>query len=423
MSTATTFVASPSYRARVVSACLRLMPMVAKLALTLYMGRYFRLAEIGTYGLVVGIVAVLTALLGQRLEYVVTRDIVDVADSVAVHKMRDEALFYGVNYLLLALLIAVVVTAGMTNISPRILVYVLVLTVLESLGNITASNMNSLNQQIAANVIFFIRAGLWVLPVLVQCALSPSSRTAHVVLLGWIAGASISLLATLWYWRTYPWRQAMFKPIDWVWLLGAVRKSSFIWLGVVGMIAGAYVDRLVVLHFLNLDYVGALTLYASFTNALLTLSESGVVTFAYPRLVALHREGNEAAFFDEASRARWQSAIGTGTVAVVIGIFVPLAAHFATRPILAAEAWTLWLMLFGTWIRATAEIQVRILVARHQDRAVWVGNLLSLLPALACNLLLVPLLGLSGVGCSIVVTSFLHLLWCQVNVKRPMHLR
>jgi O-antigen/teichoic acid export membrane protein len=249
--------------------------------------------------------------------------------------------------------------------------------------------------------------------------LSPSMRSADVVLVGWIAGASVSLLATLWYWRHYPWREAIVRPVDWVWLIGAVRKSSLIWLGIVGMISGAYVDRLVVLHYLGIEFVGAMTFYSTFTNALLTLSESGVVTFAYPRLVALHREGREAAFSQEAKRALWQSAVGTGAVALLVGILVPIAVRFSTHSILIAEIWTLWLMLFGTWIRAVAEIQVRILVARHQDRAVWVGNLFSLVPALVFNLLLVPHFGISGVGYSIIITSLLHFLWCWIYVKRP----
>ena len=53
-------------------------------------------------------------------------------------------------------------------------------------------------------------------------------------------------------------------------------------------------------------------------------------------------------------------------------------------------------MLFGTWIRANAETLNYILYARHQDRAIWFGNLLFLIPAIGGNALLVPWIGFAG---------------------------
>jgi O-antigen/teichoic acid export membrane protein len=409
-----------AYAPRLLSAGLRLMPMATKLALTLYMGRYFHLAEIGTYGLVVGAVAVLTALLGHRLDYVVTRDIVSVESTVALHRMRDQALFYAANYLVVLSVVVVLIATDATAIPPSTLIYVLMLTVLEGFGNLTASNMNSLNQQVAANVMFFIRSGLWVLPVLIQCALDPSMRTADTVLVGWIAGAAISLLATLWYWRNYPWRQVIFCALDWIWLRNAMRKSNPIWLGVAAMMGVSYVHRLIVLHYLDIDYVGAMTFYASFTNALLTLSESAVGIFAFPRLVAMYQRRNEEGFRQEARRALQQSAIGTGLIAIGIGFLVPIAVlHFSTHSILVTELWTFWLVLFGTWIRAIAEIQMRTLAARHQDRAVWLGNLIALAPEAVCSFLLVPLIGFSGVGYSVILTSVLLFLWRRYYINLP----
>ena len=57
-------------KARALNALLRMLPLAAKLLLTLYMGRYLSLADMGVWGLVVGAVTVIKVVLGQGFDYV-----------------------------------------------------------------------------------------------------------------------------------------------------------------------------------------------------------------------------------------------------------------------------------------------------------------------------------------------------------------
>ena len=311
---------------------LRLLPLVAKLALTLYMGRYFSLGAMGVYGLVFGAVILLNVFLGQGLGYVVARDVVHVAPLTALHKMRDQALFFVINYLGLALAAFVLVQTGFAWVEPKIIYLTLVLAILESIASFTNGNMNSLNQQVMANATFFVRSGLWVIPVLVLGALDPAWRTVDVVLAAWIMGAAASIVITLWYWRNMPWREVARTPVDWPWLHQGLKKSGLIWLGVLGLNGGTYVDRFVVEHFLNLDDVGVVTYYFSFSAAMLTLMQSGVLSFAYPRLIAMHRDNDTVSFMREARQALWQVALGAGLMAMTLAIVVPLLGAYTQRP-------------------------------------------------------------------------------------------
>jgi len=56
------------------------------------------------------------------------------------------------------------------------MIYVLILTVLESLGTVSYYNLNALQHQVRANAMFFIRSGFWVLAVVALCTLSPALR-------------------------------------------------------------------------------------------------------------------------------------------------------------------------------------------------------------------------------------------------------
>jgi O-antigen/teichoic acid export membrane protein len=89
------------------------------------------------------------------------------------------------------------------------------------------------------------------------------------------------------------------------------------------------------------------------------------------------------------------------------------------RPQFVDNAPVLWLMMAGMWIRCNAETLYQVLFARHQDRAIWLGNMLFLVPALVCNTVLVPLVGFIGIGYSAIISSVFLLLWRGFHVRKP----
>lgn len=400
-----------STKTQLLNAFLRAMPMAAKLLLTLYMGRYFSLAEMGVYGLAFGAVTILLAVQGQGFGYLVARDIVGVSPFTALHKMRDQALLLAANYVVMGLAAALLISSGKLSIAPEIVWLIVVLTMLETCATTLYSNANSLNQQLAANFFFSLRIAVAVFPPIILGLLSPQWRTADVALISWAIGLAMSLAANLWFWRGMPWRSALLAPVDWIWLSSGVARCLPIWLGSMGFVASLVIDRFVVEHFLTLDDVGVVTFYYSFVNALMNLMQSGVFAFSLPRLIAFHRDADSDAFWREANRSARQAALLAGAMALILAFAVPLLGVIVGRAALAENAPTLWLMLFGVWTRLIAEAVSNILYARHQDRAIWQGNILSLIPAIGGNVLFVPLVGLAGVGVASCLSAVFLLGW------------
>ena len=395
---------------------LRAIPMAAKLGLMLYMGRYLSLDAMGIYGLILGTVMLLLALLGQEFCYVVMRDIVGMSPINVLHKLRDEAILYGANYVFLVIVVICIVATGYTNMPTRYLWAIVILTIIEGYGAVTYYSMSSMHKPILANTIFCIRSGLWVIPVVCMGLLYPSWRSVDVVLAGWIAGGAVSLVVTLHFWRWMPWAKAMRRSVDWVWIRTGVSQSFPIWLSTIALAGGTYGDRFIVERFLTMSDVGVITFYFSFTNALIALMET-VHFLVAPRLIQHHRDGNHRCFEDESRRALSQVAFGAGAAALLLAGVVPLLGVVSNRDALFSNAPALWLMLLAAWLRAVAGILLSCLYARHQDSAIWTGNLLFVIPALAGNALLVPILGINGVGVSSVLAAGLLFAWRWGHVQ------
>jgi O-antigen/teichoic acid export membrane protein len=403
---------------RLINIGLRLATLVTKFGLTFYLARYLNLADMGTYGLIVGAVMVMNVALGIRLDYSVARDIVGVSQLRALCMMRDQAVFYTLNYLVLALVIILLLLCSAVGDSPKILLYLLILAIIDGFATISYSNLVSLERPLLANVMLFIRAGIWVIPVILLGIAMPAWRTLDHIMVAWVGGTLLSLMVTLWFWRTLPWRSALHTPIDWLWIKGGVKKCVPIWLGSIGLFGGFYIDRFIVGHYLGLDYAGVATFYLSFATSLITLIQSGVLSFAYPRLIRQFRDQDFTAFRRDMSTTYRHVALFAGAMVMILSIGVPWLAQFFAQPKLLQELPTFWLIMAGIWIRANAETLNYILYARHQDRAIWIGNLLFLLPGLLGNLILIPFIGFLGVGISMVLASLSLFAWRLWHVRR-----
>ncbi|MFA6279336.1 MAG: hypothetical protein WC612_00900 [Bdellovibrionales bacterium] len=394
---------------KIANVLLRVVSLAAKLALSLYMGRYLGLSDLGVYGLVFSVVTISTIVLGLRVDYVVVRDLVDCNPLEAMRKMRDQTLFYGLNYVVFALFGLVLVLFH--AVSFKLACVIFMIAVLENLTNIFTTNLVSLGRPILATGLFFVRSGLWSLFVVGLGLTFPAFRSVQAILVAWALGEAVSLVWTLWVFRRYPWREALRFPVDRVWLTQAIYKSLPFWLSSLGATVAGSVDRFVVSHYLGLESVGVITFYGSFSAALLSLVHSGFYSFSYPRLIAHYREGQISAFWKETRYMVVEVALFVTLASVVLGVGIPYSAQFFGKPAFATEAVTLWLMLLSVLILSLTQALYYVLYARHQDTSLWMGGLLILIPAVLGNFFFVPIMGLVGVGYSAVLSSSLLLVW------------
>lgn len=403
------------------NAALRLGSLGAKLVLMLYMGRYLGLADLGTYGLVAAYVAIAIPLLGFRLDYVVSREIVEAPPLFLACKMRDQAVFYALNYLALAVVVLAALVFVPHGLDTGLVLFTLALAILESFATITSTNFVSLKQPVLSNVLFFIRAAMWTVPVMALGFFFSSYRTVNTVFVWWLVGVTLSLLITGVMLRHLPWRACFNTAVDWPTLGRNMKNCLPIWMGSVGVAVAGNIDRFVVEYGLGREFVGIASFYGSFVIAITALIESGVFSFAFPHLIAQYRDGDVAAFRQTVRKMCVQATISSALMALVIGAVVPVLGHLFGRPEFAEHVPVLWLMLAGICLKQVSEGLHRVMYARHQDRAIWVGSLLLLLVSLVSNAACVWQFGFIGIGYSAIISAIfigLWRVWCVREVKQ-----
>lgn len=397
---------------------LRMGSLGLKLVLTLYMGKYLGLTDLGTYGLVSAYVAILIPFAGMRLDYVVSRDIVDTDPEHLVHKLRDQFAFYGLNYVIMTVLALALMLLPIDGVNHKFIAITLGLSILESFAAVTNGNIVSLRRPILANALFFTRSSSWVIPVIALGLYDESFRNADTIFALWFVGIVLSLLATAYYWREFPWSKTLSVPIDWTWIKKSIRVTFLIWVGTVCAAGALYVDRFVVELYLDRDHVGIISFYGSFVTAIFALLNSGIFAFTYPILIGLHKKNATDQFRLETRKATIHAIYSALGLSLVIGVTIPLIGRFFDRPEFADNAMVLWMMLVGVCIRGTSEIFYYVMYARGQDKEIWISSLFALIAASGFNLVLVPIWGFTGVGISAIAASIVLSIFRYMCVRK-----
>ncbi len=391
------------FRSSGLSFLLRLASLGGKFGLAIYMARYLSMDDLGLYGIIFSLTMVAVVFYGGRIDYDLARQIVKVDKQESYGLLRDQSIFFALNY---------VVTAPLLLFGQHLFreLWALVSLVsllcwLESYSNLLFVNTTFLGKPILANIAFFVRSGLWSTMVIVAGLAYPPARNLWFVLAAWAMGTGLSIALNLWLLEVQHWPDLRSVAVDWARIQKALERSFPIWIGSVGLVGGLYLDRFVVGAFLDLKAVGLTTFYTSFTGAVVTLVSTSILSVVGPKLVDNAAKRRATEYNQELRRAGVNVATLGAVLCVATSICVPHLASAMHKPEIAENVLAFWLMMAATLVRLLAETAYCGLYAQHKDREIWIGNGIFLFVSLLLNLVLVPLLGLTGLGLSGIVAS------------------
>jgi O-antigen/teichoic acid export membrane protein len=396
------------------SLLLRLVSLAGKLALSLYMAKFFTLSELGIYGLAFAAVMFAIVLFGFRVDYIVAREILGMtADKQRRVGTTVAALYLGSFVLAAPFALGALFIAGESR-DMTLLLLIYALCGVEAYANFLYTVTIALKRPALANALFFVRSGLWTIPAMAISYFDPAYRNVEFVLACWLAGASASVLLNMWLMRGRLIGPFESDGFDWAAVRSFCSGAFLVWVGSVAVTLGMYLDRFVLASFLTLQDVGVATFYISFTMAALTLVQSATTSVTFPSLIEHFDSGRIDAFQRELKRTLVIAAILAFGILAVLGAVMPFMGDALGKPELLSAYPAFLVLLAATWIRTHAETLYYGLFVKRQHRAIWLGNLIFLAASLLLNLIFVPLYGLSGLAIAALLASLVILAWRAV---------
>lgn len=376
---------------------------LAKFALALYTARYLGLADLGVYGLVAGALTIVPAVFGFGITDTISRQVVAVARAVAAPLVTTR-LSLSMSVHLIGQPLAWLLNAALGEPIPWHLgVPIGLILFLDHLASDTGDMLILRGRVFFANVLLFVRAGLWPPAVIATGLIFPATRNLDWLLYGWLASLIVTWLIVAGFLaRRQRWRD---MRLDLKWLHASLRASVPFHIKDISGVTSLYLDRFLISFFLGLELTGVYTFFWSVANVAHSLVVYSIVQARIAQLVTAARMVEAAAFRTLERRTQIEVA---GWVALLAGgalVAMPILLPFLDRPLLQDYLPVFWIMLVATVLRVGADGYSFALLALHRDRAILIIAVAGAIGSALANILLVRPFGIYGATLAYVLTS------------------
>jgi O-antigen/teichoic acid export membrane protein len=366
----------------------RLLGLIARFALTLYIARFLGFRAMSSYGFVTAGSAGMIALSGLGLDYRVSRHIVSMPGLPAIAQIRDRILLRSIALAVILavglLILALVHPDGITVPVPAALILFL-----EPIVYDLQQALNARHRPLAGNMILFVRAAIWIPFVAALGLAAPEARTIEVIFWGWVAGLVLAIaVAILFCVRWGLVVAVMRRPINWRWIRTSARSAPVVYLSEIGAFGQIYSDRFIIAYALSKEAAGLYIFLWSMTNSIVPLVQAAIFNRTTPLLVRQWRDRSLVLWEETMASAKRSILLwggGWSALLVAANALIPVTGH----PLGLSGTLLIATMALATVVRLRADLMHQALYSGHRDSD-WIAvNLLGLL--------LSPILAFAGV--------------------------
>ncbi len=378
----------------VINLVLRGLTVGSKFVLLMFLARYLAPEDLGVYGLILVTISISLYLLGVDFYTYNTREILagEIADCPS--KLRDQLVFHGLAYAVVLPALLVVFATG--TIEWAWIGWFYLLLVMEHLSQEFYRVLVTLSRSTTANVVLFLRSGVWVYAVVVIGLVSPDVVSLQSVIGAWSIGVGLSLVIGLAATRHLDWSAIRSAPIDWPWIRNGARVAGRFFVATLALLGAQYADRYFLQYFYGESAVGVYTLFWQIANGIQVFVYTGIIMVQFPPVLEALQKGQPDLY-----RTRMRRMVGISTVSIVAVAVLLLVAirpllNFTGKATYADNIQVFWILLAASVLFASAYLPHYSLYAKRRDSAIVGTTITAVVFGLAANAILVPTYGLVG---------------------------
>jgi O-antigen/teichoic acid export membrane protein len=380
--------------------------LVFRFLLSFYIIKYLGYDATGIYGLTVGAIGILPAVVGWGLNYFVFREVVGKAPLDAASMVRNRLVVTTVTLAVLTV-VALVAALATGHAITTLHLLIVVLIWLETYGLDIHLPLIAQEMATQANLLVFVRSALWVPIVIGLGVFLPTFRTLEVVFAGWIISYAAAVALLAYFLRSWPLREVMKTAVDYDWIKDRLRHSWHIYMSDLSIVGLIFIDRYIVSYMLGLTLTVIYTFFWSLTNALQTLMQTAVTQLALPVLFKAYSD-NALSRWKTVFRQQMKKAAVISTI-MGVGIFIGTEVLIRLMGMneLGEHRDLFLLMLLAAMIRSFADLLNIGLTSRKKDRHYATINVMGLCLSVLMAFAMMALFGFIGAGIASLITAIL----------------
>jgi len=306
-------------------------------------------------------------------------------------------------YVIVLPLLLTVFTIGI--IKTEFIIYFYLILIFEHLSQELYRLYTTLQKPIFANLLLFIRTGIWVYVVITLWYLNVEGMmNLETVWYGWSVGSFISILIGIIYLKRDYNLKSLTEKIDWLWIKNGVKISIPFFIGTLAYKVTEFSDRYMIDYYMTIADVGIYTFFAGIANTINIIVFTLVTMIYYPILVEQY-QNKKMDMFKKTLRV---FSIKTITFSIIssIGILLLIGSvlNFMSKIEFQNNIEVLWLLIIANIILNISYIPHYVLYAAHKDIIIRNATLISAGINIVLNLIFIKYYGIIGAAMATLIS-------------------
>jgi len=397
---------------------IRGLTLGGKFFFVIFLGKHLTDAQMGDWGIFTTSISLSLYLVGLDFYTYSTRTILEYPLADRGRFLRDQLIFYIISYAILFPLLYLLFAFNV--IEAKMIFFFYIILLFEHLAQESYRTFVLFQKPIVANIILFLRTGLWSYLLLTAWFLHfDELKSLKSTLIFWIAGGASAIIVSLFFIFKLPFNSVKGIPVNWDWIKKGIKVSLIYFIATISFKIIELADRYFIAYYHSRDMVGIYTFYASMANMIEIMIHTTTIIIFSPLLIdTFHRNNNEY----QSTINRFAKSIvlyNLLAVALLSGIMYVVLVYVIQKQSYLTHLPSFILLAVAEMIFNISLIFHYILYVRKNDFAIVKATLVAAFTNILLNFALIPDWGINGAALSTLL-SFVMLVLMKAYYSRNL---
>lgn len=357
----------------------------------------------GEYSLLLTTITICTLITGLDFYVYANRFLIKNSDK-ASFTLSNQFVFHLFSYVILVVLFFTLQGIGITH--EYISITVLFLIVFEHLGMEFFRTYIALEKVLMANILLFLRTGIWPLILIYQLVFTEINITLDSVIKYWVLSGILSvIIGFIYIYNTI--KIGTFK-FDKRWIFKGVKVGGLFFIATVAQKVIEFSDRYIIEAILGPKTLGIYSFYFQISNLANVIIFTIFISFMYPKIIYYIDKREKQNAMAVIRKLKLYSVGVIVVYTLCLFILMPYVLKLMDKPELYDYQIVLYIFLVGNLFLNLSFTSHYALMAIEKDRKLmWIAIFVAIINLLG-NLLAIKYFGIIGAVCVFTFSSLLY---------------
>jgi len=364
---------------------------IIKLAFTLFLGSIFTESEFGLYSLIISSIYISLILIGFDVYLDCNRKIIQKEETKEQAFILNNQL---ASYIPFYFLFSIVIFFIPERIIPKEFIFLFFsVSIIEHLNSEIFRLLLALRKTVIANLLFFIRNGLWPLVILVLYYFNFQFNIS-ILLSYWLYASILTLIIGLIFLRKK--YKLDLSLIDKKTIIASYKYAFIFFIGTIAYKIVEFSDRYFIDYYLDKESVGVYSLYSQFGSVLNTIIFTIVISIGYPKLLKAIYSNNLKQIIKERNNMLMEIVIIS--ILTLLGGYLLLDNLLAIidKPLYFKFDYLFYLVIISNIIFNLSYVYHFIMIGYQKDFKITILTLIGAAINIILNIILIQKYGIIG---------------------------